>query len=169
MESLIIAKILKPQGVKGEVKVLALTDYPEDLAAFKKVYIRGNSYKVLHVRALSGGYAVLVLSGVADRNAAELLRGAEISVDRNDVPPLPENTYYIVDMIGCEVFDEKDVSYGKIADIRQIERVSHAIYTLVGEKEITFAAVDGVITSVDIESKVVRVDSARFAEVALGI
>lgn len=171
MKQLTIAKILKPQGVRGEVKALALTDSPEDLAAFKKVYIGGNAYKVLKVRALAQGYVIIALSGVADRNAAELLRGADIIADRDDAPPLPENTFYIEDMIGCDVVDEKGVSYGKITEIREIDRVRHAIYTLARADggEITFAAADGVITAVDIEKRTVTVNTARFAEVALGI
>lgn len=166
---LTVAKILKPQGVRGEVKVLALTDSPQDLSAFDRVYIGGNPYKLLRVRPTEGDFAVLTLSGVADRNAAELLRGQEIEADRADAPLLPENTYYIVDVIGCEVVDENGRSYGKVADIADAAKTGQSVYTLAGEKEIIFVAVEGVIQNIDIEKKLVTVNSSRFFEVALGI
>ena len=69
---LTVATILKPQGIRGEVKVKALTDTAEDLKAFKKLLIDGVEYPVLSVRA-QGEFAFLGLKGIADRNAAELL------------------------------------------------------------------------------------------------
>ena len=72
--TLTVATVLKPQGIRGEVKVRALTDSAEDLAAFKKLIIDGAEYSVLSVRA-QGEFAYLMLKGIADRNAAELLRG----------------------------------------------------------------------------------------------
>ena len=76
---LTVATILKPQGIRGEVKVMPFTDSAEDLKSFSKVIIDGTEYKVLACRA-AGGYAYLTLRGVPDRNAAELLRGRDVLV-----------------------------------------------------------------------------------------
>ena len=58
---LTIATIVKPQGIRGEVKVLALTDSPEDLQAFTRVYVGGKPCKILKVRAQNGNCAFLTL------------------------------------------------------------------------------------------------------------
>lgn len=160
-----IAQIVKPQGIRGEVKVLAMTDEPEDLNAFVKVYVGGNAYKILKVRPAGGNCAYLTLSGIADRNAAETLRGQEIKVLRADAPALPEDTYYIEDIIGCTLSDgEKDIGI-----IEEIIPARTDIYSVAcpGGKKLTFPAVKGLIENVDIAARVVVVDRARLTQVAL--
>lgn len=163
-DKLTVATVLKPQGILGEVKVKALTDSAEDLKAFKKVLIGGAEYSVLSVRA-SGDFAFLGLRGIADRNAAELLRGKDVEVNRSDIPPLPEGRYYIADLLGCEVVTEKGAVLGKVtsvtparADIYVIERDG---------RQITFAAADGVITDIDVYAGKIYVNAKRFKEVSL--
>ena len=163
-EKLTVATILKPQGIRGEVKVKALTDSAEDLKAFKKIIIDGVEYSVLSVRA-SGEFAFLGIKGIADRNAAELLRGKDIEVNRADVPELPEGRYYIVDLIGCAVVNERGDSLGEITSVTPAKT---DIYVLQREgKEITFAAADGVITDIDLEARKITVNAKRFKEVSL--
>lgn len=163
-DTLTVATVLKPQGIRGEVKVRALTDSAEDLAAFKKLIIDGEEYSVLSVRA-QGEFAYLMLRGIADRNAAELLRGKDVEVLRSEVPELPEGRYYIVDLIGCEVRTERGDLLGKITSVTPAKT---DIYTLSKDgREITFAAADGVITDVDLEARKMTVNGKRFREVSL--
>lgn len=161
---LTVAIVLKPQGIRGEIKVKALTDSAEDLKSFKKLIIGGAEYAVLSVRT-QGEFAYLGLKGVADRNAAELLRGQEVEVMRGDAPALPEGRYYIADLIGCEVCDGRGVKLGEISAVTPSKT---DVYTLTnGAKEIVFAAAEGVIESVDLEARKVTVNGKRFKEVSL--
>ena len=151
---LTVATVLKPQGIRGEIKVKALTDSASDLVPIKKISIDGVEYSVLSVRA-QGEYAYLSLKGVADRNCAELLRGKEICAEREDLPPLPEGRYYIADLIGCAV-------------VTEMTPAKTDIYTLSdGAKTITFAAADGVISDIDVTAKRITVNYKRFKEVSL--
>ena len=75
MERLIIGEVLKPQGIRGELKIKTYTDFPEDIKSFGKVYIGGVEYRILSFRIGEGGFAYLGLRGVPDRNAAELCAG----------------------------------------------------------------------------------------------
>ena len=161
---LTVATVLKPQGIRGEIKVKALTDTAEDLKAFKKILIDGVEYSVLSVRA-SGEFAYIGLKGIADRNAAELLRGKDIEVNRSDAPPLPEGRYYIVDLIGCKVFNERGDELGEITSVTPAKT---DIYVLERSgKQITFVAADGVISDIDIEARKITVNAKRFKEVSL--
>ena len=163
-DKLTVAVVLKPQGIRGEIKVKALTDCAEDLKAFKKLTIDGKEYSVLSVRA-QGEFAYINLSGIADRNAAELLRGKEAEVERGEIPDLPEGRYYIADLLDCEVYNEKGSFLGKVVSVTPAKT---DIYTLVKDgKEINFAAADGVITDIDTAAGKIYVNGKRFGEVSI--
>ena len=109
--------------------------------------------------------AYLALKGIFDRNAAELLRGKFIDAYRCDLPELPDDTFYIADLIGCEVVTGSGEAVGKVISVTP----AHTdIYTLQSDKgEISFAAAEGVIESVDVQSKIITVNKKRFKEVSV--
>ena len=102
MQYLTIAAVLKPQGIRGEVKVKVYLDDSSALSKIPRVFISGAEYALMNVRA-QGEFAYLTLRGVADRNAAELLRGKDVEALKSECPPLPEGRYYIGDIEGCRV------------------------------------------------------------------
>lgn len=165
MEDLLtVATVLKPQGIRGEVKVKVLCDDADDLKALKRVYIDGAEYGVLGVRG-QGEFAYLALKGVFDRNAAELLRGKDIEALRSDLPELPEDTYYIADLTGCKVVTTSGDIIGEVAAVTPART---DVYTLITPKgEVSFAAAEGVIESVDVENKIITVNKKRFREVSV--
>lgn len=161
---LTVGTVLKPQGIRGEIKVMPQTDTAEDLASFSSVIINNTAYKMLCCRA-AGGYAYLTLRGIADRNAAELLRGKDVLADRAEAPELPEGSAYIADVIGCRLVTAEGEELGVVQDVTP----AHTdIYTvLCGEKSVMFPAAEGVILSIDVEEGTVTVDKKRFGEVAV--
>lgn len=163
---LTIAQIVKPQGIRGEVKVIAMTDGPTDLQAFDRVYVGGNALKILKVRPAGGNCAYLTLSGIADRNAAETLRGQEVRVMRSDAPALPEDTFYIADLIGCNIVDENGRVYGEVESITPARTDIYEVRTPEG-KILTFPAVEGLISEIDAAARRVTVSASRLKEVAL--
>ena len=163
-KTLTVGEILKPQGIRGEVKVKPFTDSAEQFRKFSRVFLDGAEYKILSVR-IGDGAVFLGLKGVPDRNAAELLRGKEIVVLREDAPEPEDGRYYIVDLLGSEVVTESGERLGVLTDIRQ---ASSDIYTVEKDgKEILFPAVKGVIAQIDLEGKIVTVNEKRFREVAV--
>ena len=165
MSRLIIAEVLKPQGIRGEIKVKTFTDAPENVKAFKTVYIDGNAYKILSFRVGNDGAAYLGLRGVLDRNAAEFLRGKTIEGDRDDGPMLDEGQYYIVDILGLLCETEEGEALGVVTDISNF---ASDIYTIEkAGKKILFPAVKGVIKRVDLENKKLVVDKKIFDEIAV--
>ncbi len=163
-KTLTVATVLKPQGIRGEIKVKTLTDSAEDFCALPRVFIDGVEYKVLSARP-AGDCAFVTLRGVADRNAAELLRAKDVLALREDIPDLPEGTYYLVDVLGCSVVTEKGKTLGEIVEITPAKTDIYVLSS--GEKRVTFPAAEGVIDSIDVENKVVTVNKKRFDEVAL--
>ena len=163
-DKITVAIVLKPQGIRGEVKVKAMTDSAQALTAFKSVLIDGVVYSVLSVRT-QGEFAYLSLKGIADRNAAELLRGKEVEVERAEMPSLPDGRYYIADLIGCLVVNERGDILGTVEEVTPAKT---DIFTLKkDEKSIMFPAADGVILSVDEKLKKITVNAKRFKEVSI--
>ena len=161
-DTVVIGEILKPQGIRGEIKVKVLLDDAEDMRAFRKVLIGGREYKVLSCRT-DASAAYLSLSGVADRDAAELLRGKEVEALRADAPALEEGRYYIVDIVGCAVVTEKGERLGEIADV--LPAHTDIFVMKQGDKEYMFPAAEGVILGADTEKKIVTVSEKRIGEV----
>ena len=164
-DKITVAIVLKPQGIRGEIKVKAMTDSAKDLTAFKSVYIDGVDYSVLSVRT-QGEFAYLGLKGIADRNAAELLRGKEVEVERTALPELPDGRYYIVDLIGCSVVNERGDVLGTVEDVTPAKT---DIFTLRKDdkKTVMFPAADGVILHIDGDNKKITVNAKRFKEVSI--
>jgi len=114
-----IGKIIAPQGVRGEVRVMPLTDFPE---RFKKLKVAllddGTSLPVENVR-YHQQVVLLKFKGLDDRNAIEHLKNKLIKIERKDLLPLPEGHYHIFDIIGLSVYNEKEEYLGKISDVLQ--------------------------------------------------
>ncbi len=116
-DKLIIGKIIKPQGIKGEVKLKILTDNPQIFLSLKDVFIDDKPKKVLSC-SVRFGFAYLMLEGITSRNDAEKLRDKEVSILKSDFV-LEENTFLIEDILNCEVFDEKNNYIGKLVNIEK--------------------------------------------------
>lgn len=163
-ENLTVATVLKPQGIRGEVKVKVFLDGGENLKGIKTLFIDGAEYPVLSVRP-QGEFAYVAFKGIADRTAAESLRGKPVEARRADMPALPPDRYYICDLLGLEVRDEKGTVLGRVEEITPAKT---DVYTLLsGEKNIMFAAAEGVITDVDLDGGYILVNGKRFREVSL--
>lgn len=163
MKTLIVGTVLKPQGIRGELKIKPYTDSAETFRKFSRVFLDGEEYRVLSVRT-GDGFVYLGLRGVPDRNAAELLRGKEVTVPRAEAPELPEGSYYIADLLGCEIVADGE-TLGILKDITQ---AATDVYTMSANgREILFPAAKGVVLEVDVGNRRIVVDRRRYLEVAV--
>ena len=165
MKRLVLAEVLKPQGIRGELKIKTFTDAPEIVKQFGMVYIDDTPYKILSFRVGNDGAAYVGLRGIPDRNAAELFRGKLLEGNREDGPELEEGQFYIVDVIGLACETEEGEFLGNVVDIKNL---SSDVYTIEkAGKRILFPAVKGVIKRVDLENKKVIVIKSIFDEIAV--
>ena len=165
MGRLQIGEVLKPQGIRGELKVKTFTDTPDVVKKFGTVYIDDKPYKILSFRVGPDGAAYIGLRGIPDRNAAELFRGKKLEGDREDAPELEEGRYYIVDIIGLSCETEEGEVLGVVT---AISNLSSDVYTIEkAGKSILFPAVKGVIVKYDIENGKLIVNKSVFDEIAV--
>ena len=149
----------------GEVKIQPLTDDVDRFFDLKQVYVDQNIYKVLNVR-VGCGFVYANLSGVADRNAAELLRGKFLMVDRDNATKLEEGRYFIVDLIGCNVKTELGQEVGKVIDVTEA-KTDYFTLTNGKGKTLRFPFLKDLVLSVDVKEKAITVSDKRLKEVCV--
>lgn len=155
-----IGQIVNTNGLKGTLKVKPFTDNIKEFETFKSIYIqKGNElieYKIEKVGYIKN-MVLLKLQGIDDINEAEKYRNFYLKINRNILPELPKNTYYIVDLLECKVVTIEGELLGKVKDV--FNTGSNDIYEVKDEfgKQILIPAIKEVIKNIDIPNKKITV------------
>ena len=166
---LMIGEVLRPQGVRGEVKVKPYAAEPEMFLDWMTLYMKeGESYvpHEAHCSRVHDGFAYVTLGDAQTREAAEALRGKELWIDRAHAAQLPEDAVYISELIGCKAVDEKGEEIGTLTDVLQYGSVDTYVFKT-PRGSMMAPALKRVFTAVDIDAQVIRVQSDALAEVAV--
>jgi 16S rRNA processing protein RimM len=110
-----LAAVAGAQGIKGEVRLKLFTDSAASLSRYKKLYVGGVELRLLAAR--DGKLAVARFEGIADRGAAEALRGSLVEVDRDQMPALEDGEYYYADLIGLPAVDRDGHAIGSVVAV----------------------------------------------------
>ncbi len=159
---MIIGKILKPQGIRGELKIKPFVD-EENFKQLKTVLIDQKEFNIKSVSARDGFVFASFLE-IKDRNEAETFRDKDVCVSQDDLLPLKENEFFVDDLIGSVIFDENGEKIGKIKDVQNFG-ASDIIVIRDGSEEILCPFLNKVFVSVDTKNKVVTVSKKHFLEV----
>lgn len=144
-------------GLKGELRIYPFTDYKEKFEEIDYVLISDRKYAIEGVRYLRNT-AILKLSEIGNRTDAEKLKGEDVFIFRKDAPPLPEDTYYVKDLIGLIIADEKGKVLGRLKDVIQNSAQDlYEIETTESGKTFLIPAVDEFILNVDLKEGIVTV------------
>lgn len=155
-EFLEIGQIVNTFGIKGMVKVKPFTDDITRFDNLEKVYVVTNKTKKQYEIEEAKCHKDMILikfKGIDKVEEAELLRNSYLKVDRNDEPELEEGTYYIVDLIGLDVYSDEGNLLGKLDDI--FNNGSCDIYVVKDElgKQLLLPAISDVIKEINLEAK----------------
>jgi 16S rRNA processing protein RimM len=156
-----LGKIIKPHGIRGEVKVRLYNCDSETLKMGQSVWVKsqGNDpiIYVIEKLNLQSDKSRLKFKNVNDRNSAELLRDFTLSVCRDEFPETVDEEFYLVDLIGFNVIDQAGKKVGKVSDI--IENPANDILMILdGDKEHLIPMVDDFVTLFDFEKKQVTIN-----------
>ncbi len=159
-----IARIVKPRGLKGEMKAEFYSSDIARLSHLKKVKIRGVERDVERIVA-EGQYGFIKVRDVNAAEEAELLRNEIVYANRNELPALPKDKFYIADMLGMEVVVDGDV-IGTLADILQYG--SADVYVVrTKDGSLSFPALKQVVKDIDFESGRIVLDGTTFSRVVV--
>ncbi|WP_093792043.1 ribosome maturation factor RimM [Sporomusa acidovorans] len=148
-----IGKIVAPHGVRGDVRILPLTDFPDRFLSLKAAFIDDLGQLELESAKQHKKFVLLKFAGFNSMNDAERLRGKLIKIERKDVVKLPEGKYYIFDIIGLNVFTEDGELLGIITDVLQPGSNDVYVVKLQDKKELLIPAIKEVVKKVDIANK----------------
>jgi 16S rRNA processing protein RimM len=146
---LIVAQVLAPHGIRGELKCRIVTDFP------KQRFKRGNRVllrrapHVISAARVQGTTVLLKLEDITDRDQAQTFRGADVEVATDDAVTLPKGQYYWHQVIGLDVHDAtSNECLGKVQDI--IETGANDVYVVRGSRgEILVPAIKDVVKEIN--------------------
>lgn len=163
-EFITVGQIGRPRGTEGEMYVTPLTDFPERFENMSEIFVSsGDSWtnmKVLESKMISGR-PVIKLENVNSPEDAARFTNRYLAVYKEQRIVPSKDSYYIFDLVGCNVFDEQtNDKIGQIIDVDEYPaNDAYVIETNTGER-MTVAAVKRFVKSVDIENKKVVIDTA---------
>ena len=160
-----IGVITKPQALKGQFRVKPTKILFDDFKDLKEVSINGINYEVEKV-IFRDTFVIMKVKGIDDIDVVEGLRNVPIFVDDIEDEVLEEDEYFIDDLIGANVVDDKGIVIGQILNIQSYGGAS-VITVKNGDKEIMFPHARNVIKSFDATHKKVVVDRKIFEEISL--
>ena len=143
-DKILVGKIVAPQGLKGEFRVLTYTSKPEDFKNLKVL-----DFDLEYIRKISDNLIICRSKSICDRTGSENLKNKELFIKKSDLPKLLNNEYYHNDLIGMTVIQEDNI-LGKVSavynfgagDILEID--SNKMVSFIGAK-------------VDIDKKIINV------------
>ncbi|HET7221038.1 MAG TPA: ribosome maturation factor RimM [Vicinamibacterales bacterium] len=158
---LLIGRVARAHGNRGQVIVNLETDFPEARFQVGQVVLVGSAEHPTARRIESvrfhQGRPIVALEGIASMNDADALAGADIWLRAADVAPLPAGTFYRHDLVGCEVRDVRDAIVGRVAAVEgPLERSCLVVDGARGE--ILIPLVDEICVRVDPPAGVIVVD-----------
>jgi 16S rRNA processing protein RimM len=164
MKKILIAKILKTQGLRGEVKVKTYSLENNVLKEGMQVFLNNNKSLTIKTSRERVGFLYLTFEGYNSIEEVEILRNEDLFTLEENLENLNNNEFYVKDLLGCTVtLNNGDV----LGVVEEIENYGASdVYTVTnGKAETIFALVDGLFLEVDLNNKRIVVDKSILEEV----
>lgn len=155
---LLIGEVLRPHGVRGEIKIRLLTDYPERVNDLDSVFLGKNpednkakTYPVQSMR-MHQGYGLLTLKNIRDRDSADRLRGLLVMIRTEDAIPLEDDEIYLYQLIGMRVETQDGNLLGIIKEV--LETGANDVYIIDSDQhgELLIPVTDDTIVETDTDN-----------------
>ncbi len=160
-EKVQVGRICGVQGLRGELKVLPLTDFPERFQGLKEIWIehgaRSRKYSIESIRTHKQ-YLIFKFSDINNRDAAQFMVKGVLCVDEDEIYPLPEGSHYIFQLIGLDVVDKQRGLLGKLEEVLQTG--ANDVYIVKGDKykEVLIPVIKDVVLDIDTANRTITVD-----------
>ena len=150
-----MGKLLKPRGLKGELRVTIFNEHGSALKVKKEIWLKEEenyfSWKIETIK-IAGEKSCIRLSGCNALEDAEKVQGSVFFLPRDEFDPVGKNEHYLVDMIGSRVLDENQKYLGTVRDVL-IMPAQNIIVVEAGKNEILIPYVDAHIMLFDEKKK----------------
>lgn len=151
---LVVGQIINTHGLRGEMKVMPLTEDMRRFDYLEYVILKRKKVKVEGVKYFKDK-VILKLEGINSIEEAEKLKRTYLEIEREDAIELEEDEYFIVDLVGCTVVDTEGFEYGKIKDV--IQTPSNDVYWVQGKKEVLVPVLKDIVLDINMDEKLITI------------
>lgn len=149
----LVGKVLKPQGIKGEVKVEIITSFPEHFSELEHLYIQieenWQTYSIDSLR-LTDKFVFIKFKDIYSIEDTEILRTKELYIPKEELKKLADDEYFIHDLSGIRVYNEQGSFRGEICRVETYTSNDVYILKMTSGKEILIPAIKDVVKKIDI-------------------
>ena len=152
-KEIVIAKIVAPHGVRGDIRIMPLTDRPEQFLNLSYLLLEDGRQLTVKAARFHKRMVLVSTKEITTMNDAELLRDKKILIRAEDLPPLEEGRFYVADLIGLPVFDEEGKQLGTFKD--SITTGSNDVYIVAvpGGKDLLIPALKIYVREINLQEK----------------
>ena len=153
----IVGRILKPRGLRGEMMAEVISDSPGRFSAGGVIYLGGQPHKIQRSSSLPRGRVAIKLEGIDSQSEAASLGDSFLMVPESMAPCLPDGKYYHFQIIGIDVYTRQGEYLGQITQI--LSPGANDVYVASrGGEELLIPALDEVILEVNLDRRAMTVD-----------
>lgn len=145
-----VGQIVNTHGIKGELKVIPLTDDVNNFKRYKKLLVDDIWREVKGVK-FQKDRVILKLEGIETINEAETFKTKYLYTPRSEEPELEENEDYVCDIIGSKIYDSKEKFLGEVFDV--ISTKNNDVYWIKEPKELLIPVLPDIVLDVSVEDK----------------
>lgn len=152
-KEIVIGKIVAPHGVRGDIRIMPLTDRPEQFLNLSYLLLEDGRQLTIKAARFHKRMVLVSTKEITTMNDAELLRDKKILIRAEDLPPLEEGRFYVADLIGLPVFDEEGTQLGTFKD--SITTGSNDVYIVAvpGGKDLLIPALKIYVREINLQEK----------------
>ena len=159
---IVVGKLGRSRGLHGDIYVTPETDFPERFNGLKEIYVQNrDGWKKMPLERTDfiSGRPVLKFEGIDNPEEIARLTNRLLAVPRDRLVELPEDTFYIFDLIGCNVFQEgSEELIGEIVNVEQYPGNDVYVVRTTNDREILFPATKECIRSIDTDNRKIIVN-----------
>lgn len=146
-----VGRVIGAHGVRGDV-VVRVAGVGSVLESARSAYVAGQAVQILASRTAGVGRIILRLEGFGNRDRALSLKGAEVAVLREQLPPVAEGEFYRCDVVGLRVRIENAREIGHVTDV--IETGANDVFVVTGDdgREVLVPAIADVVVGIDLRA-----------------
>lgn len=162
----LIGRVVKPQGRRGEVLVEALSDRADRFASLARAFVPGPDGAAREVRVTSSwphkGRFVLKLEGVDGIDVAERLRGSELRIAEDELAPLPAGSYYHHELVGLRVEDVGGTAIGMVEGVMETGAEARVLVIRGADGEMLVPFASRFVKAVDLEGARIVIERPEY-------
>lgn len=163
MEKILIAKVLKPQGLKGEIKCKLENEDYTIIENVNEIYLEGKDIPTrIKSKAFRGGYWYITIGTIDTREKVDLIRGFKIYADKKFLK-VPEDEYMIGDLIGSSVCAQDGQQIGELIDVQNYGATDLFVIKQYG-REYMVPFIKDIVIRINVQSKIIIVNKQKYDE-----